>query len=135
MTISLIAALEEIEEASLGGDRLRTLKKHDSAALRGLLLYSLDPSTTFGIKKIPPPSAPGVASMSDADWWPLLVSDILIPLSERTLSGNKAKQAISSFLGLCSPTEVKWTERILKQDLRLGIGAKDVNKVLPGTIP
>ncbi len=130
----LVKQLEKFEAAPLGNARLEAMKKGDSPEMRKLLNYALSPAITFGIKQVPSPAPAQVASMDEDDWFKYLEEHLLVPLSDRTLTGNAAKSAIASFLGLCSSVEVKWTERIIKQDLRLSVGAKDVNKVMPGTI-
>ncbi len=129
----LIKELEKIEAAPLGNARLEAIKKSDSEDMRRLYVYALSPDITFGVKQVPKALPPGVALLDGSEWFEMLVSELLEPLSVRSLTGNDAKSRIGSFLGLCSPEEQKWTERILKQDLRLSVGAKDINKVCPGT--
>ena len=129
----LIKELEKIEAAPLGNARLEAIKKADSEDMRRLFVYALSSDITFGVKQVPKALPSQIASLDEKDWFDLLVSDLLEPLSVRSLTGNDAKSRIGSFLGLCSPEEQKWTERILKQDLRLSVGAKDINKVCPGT--
>ncbi len=130
----LIEQLEKIEAAALGNARLEAIKKSDSPAMRRLFNWALSGDITFGIKQVPAPAPAQVASMGEDDWFEDLEEQLLVPLSARSLTGNTAKSLIASFLGACEPREVKWTERILKQDLRLSVGAKDINKVMPGTI-
>lgn len=130
----LIKELEKIEAAALGNARLEAIRRADSPDMRRLLNFALSGDITFGIKQVPEPNPAQTATMREEDWFDTLVDDLLEPLAERELTGNAAKSRIAGFLGLCSPEEQKWTERILKQDLRLSVGAKDVNKVLPGTI-
>ena len=125
----LIKILESLEKAALGNERLNRLHELDCPELRKLLTYVLSESITFGVKQLPKPLESQVASMGPEEWWDTLVP-ILDELAERQLTGGRAQTAIGSFLGLCSPLEQKWTERIIRQDLRLSIGAKDLNKAL-----
>lgn len=125
----VIEALESLENAALGNDRLDTLAQVDSPELRELLNYAMSPDITFGIKILPEPIPAQVATMARHEWWPVL-RDLLDELAERRLTGNDAKRRIGSFLGLCDTTEEKWASRIIVQDLRLSIGASAVNKAL-----
>lgn len=129
----VIEALQALEDAALGNDRLDTLGRVDSPELREILNYAMSPDITFGIKQLPEAKPAQVATMARHEWWPVL-RDLLDELAERRLTGNAAKSRIGSFLGLCDPTEEKWAARILLQDLRLSIGATAVNNTLGGTV-
>lgn len=127
--MSLIKDLEAIEAAPRGNAR-----QLDSPALRRVLTWALSPQITFGVKKLPKYEdrqnefGPGPS-------WSFRLTGLLQRLQTRDLTGNAAQEAIKNFLDLCSPLEAKWTERIIKQDLRLDLGAKDVNNTLgDGTI-
>jgi ATP-dependent DNA ligase len=125
----LLECLEEIESARLGKERLIALQKYDSSDLQSYLNWALGPSITFGVKDIPPPQE-GLPVLATEEWFPALVKTLFIPLSRRELTGHDAKRAIAAFLGRCDETAQKWTRRALQQDLRIGVGAKDVNNAL-----
>lgn len=125
----ILVALEAIEAAPQGNARLEALKKHDTPELRYLLQQALDPSITFGVKKLPKVESIWTDEASDKLWLPVL-RGLLANLSERHLTGNQAQQEIGAFLADCTPLEAKWSERILRQDLRINVGAKDVNNAL-----
>lgn len=130
----IIEALESMEAAALGNARLEALKKSDSPELRTALILTLSPQVTFGVKKLPVPSPESIAFGDDTVWQRNLFR-LLDDLKTRKLSGTGAQTAIGVFLGACSGVQRKWSERILKQDLRLNVGAKDVNSTLgEGTI-
>jgi DNA ligase-1 len=129
----LIEALERIEAAALGNDRLYTMANCGPTYLPDLFRYALSDDITFGLKQVPGPDTSDFTTMDSKDWWNGLVP-ILDGLAERSLTGATAKRVVSKFLGMCNPLEVKWTSRIIKQDLRLGFGASSVNEVWPGTI-
>lgn len=129
----LIDDLENLEASALGNARLDTLRDVNSPDLRKLMVMVMSPSITFGVKQLPDPIPSQSAILEPEQWWPELLN-ILEDLAERRLTGNAAKSRIGSFLGLCDKWELKWAQRILKQDLRLNIGAKDVNKVIPKTV-
>ena len=135
--MNIIQELENIELAALGNARLEALKKNDSPELRNILNLALSPDLTYGVKQLPDPR-PVLAHeyfLSENEWYTELCN-ITERLAERQLTGNDARESISYFLGQCdSFIQQKWSKRILKQDLRLNIGIKDVNKVLgEGTI-
>jgi ATP-dependent DNA ligase len=130
--MTVIEALEFMEKAADGNARLDALKKADRACLdlRSVLFMALSPEVTFGVKKLPAPHDAQVAMLADDIEWLHELRDIMGALRERRLTGHDAQKRIASFLGICSKTQQKWSERILRQDLRLNLGAKEVNKVL-----
>jgi len=133
--MDLVKSLESLESAPRGNARLEALKKADSPQLRKVLTLALSPQITFGVKKLPKPAEAQVSVFNDSKSWYRELLLILDELSSRQLTGNAAQDRIASFLGLCNDTERKWAERIIKQDLRLDLGAKDVNNTLgEGTI-
>jgi ATP-dependent DNA ligase len=132
--MSIIDSLEAVEAAAQGNARLAKLKEVDSKELREILVLATSPQITFGVKKLPAP-VPSQVALCDDETWRLELLAILDELRYRSLTGNDAQARIGSFLGVCSKLQQKWTERILKQDLRINIGAKDINKALgAGTI-
>lgn len=132
--MNVLDALESMEVAALGNARLEALQKADSSELRELLTLALSPQITFGVKKLPKYEDKGDSFGSGLSWSHRL-KGLLKQLQARELTGNAAQDAIKVFLDFCDPTEAKWAERIIKQDLRLNIGAKDINNTLgEGTI-
>lgn len=122
---TVIEALEAMEAAAQGNARLEAMSKHDSPELRKILYLTLSPFCTFGVKKLPDVKK-GERGFNDNYWYPEFVA-LAHKLAERELTGHAAQDAIASFLSECSDTQRKWSERIIKQDLRLNVGAKDVN--------
>lgn len=148
--MKIIEALESIEAAPQGNARLEALRLAltgpDRDQIKGIFNLALSGDITFGVKKLPKPVLDtcegGHDSLEDcdcylqhddADWYEELAS-LCGCLSSRETTGLEAQREIAGVLGWCSPVERKWTERVLRQDLRLNIGAKEVNKVAPGTI-
>lgn len=134
---TVITALESMEAAAQGNARLEALQKSDTPELREILTLALSPQITFGVKKLPQPlgDSKETASFDDDQEWLKHFRRLTARLSTRELSGNEAQEAIAVHLGICKPEQRKWAERILKQDLRLNVGAKDVNNTLgEGTI-
>lgn len=131
MKISVIENLEDLEKSAQGNDRLNTLVKIDNPDLRFILHQALSPDITFGVKKIPEPcSCPRHPEFeSDAQWF-LGICGLLSDLRWRRSTGNDASSRIADFLASCNDLQRKWSERIIRQDLRLNLGAKDVNNAL-----
>lgn len=127
---SVVEALEKIEAAALGNERLAELLKQDTKELREVLVLSLSPQITFGMKKLPEPVAVPEASPLDDEDWLNLLRRLTKGLRFRDYTGNDAKTRVAEFLGMCTESQRKWAERIIRQDLRINLGAKDVNNVL-----
>lgn len=131
--VSVIDNLEALECAAQGNDRLNTLTRIDNPDLRQILFLALSPDITFGIKKIPEPTMytcwSFVKRLNDEEWY-LGICALLSDLQWRRLTGNAAIKSVADFLASCSDLQKKWTERIIRQDLRLNLGAKDVNNAL-----
>lgn len=131
--MSIIDALESIEAAPLGNARLEALQKADGPELREILVQALSPQITFGVKKLPKADSHQDGFTDDA--WRSRLRQLLGRLQVRELTGNAAQAEIKEFLERCNAVQAKWTERIIKQDLRINIGAKDVNNTLgEGTV-
>ena len=132
--MTVLEALESMEVAPLGNARLEALQKADSPDLRKLLVLALSPQITFGLKKLPEPAGEVQQKFPDDDWLVQLYR-LLGKLHTRELSGNDAKAEVAAFLALCTEPQRKWSERVIRQDLRINLGAKDVNNVLgEGTV-
>jgi len=71
----------------------------------------------------------GQEQFSDITWI------ILDQLHERTLSGDSANFVVDTHIRDLTPKSAELFKRILKKDLRMGMGAKTINKVFPGLIP
>ena len=123
---AMVTMLECLENEPRGNARLSALRGMDSPVLRSALNYALNPFITFGMKKVP--EHPTVPNNSSVTWD--RVTAVLDRLASRDLTGYEAKEAVSNLLFCCTAVEAKWVTRIIKQDLRLKIGAKDVNKAL-----
>lgn len=128
--MNVLKALEAIEAAPRGNARLEAIKVHDSPELREFFNLALSPQITFGVKKLPKPIPAQVAILRNEKHWFEELKTMLKLLSSRELTGKQAQSYIGSFLGLCDEVQEKWTTRVIKQDLRLNVGAKDINNVL-----
>lgn len=124
--------LEELEKTTSRNEKMAILKQgKDNPALKELLRLALDPYCTFGIRDYDEvqPEGEGISPMRNA-----VFINHLHSLALRGLTGNEAKETIASFFKTLSPLELKWYDRVLKKDLRVGVTAKTVNKVFPKLI-
>ena len=137
--MNIIDTLEALEAAPQGNARLEVLAAGDSPGLREVLNLALSPDITFGIRQLPEPDecerAGRDLNKHDEESWFRALIILTGELAARKLTGNDAQHEVARFLGWCSDLEQKWSERILHQEPRLNIGAKDVNNTLgAGTI-
>lgn len=101
---------------------------------RQVLLATLDPSVTYGVKEIPqwcpsPFSGHHLRQFNDYTW------QILTGLATRELTGNAALTEIVVERNLMTKESAELFRRIITKDLRAGFSASTVNKALPGLIP
>jgi DNA ligase-1 len=136
--MNVLSALEAIEAAPQGNARLDAIRQNDSPQLRWVLTQALSPDITFGIKKLPAEreiNEHTVSRYRTEEAWFHDLGRLCDELANRTKTGNVAKVFAARVLAHCTPLQRKWTERVLKQDLRINVGAKDVNNALgEGTI-
>lgn len=71
----------------------------------------------------------GTEQFSELTW------TILKKLSTRELSGYEAKSVVNTHIDELTPESAMLFKKILKKDLRMGTGAKSINKAFPGLIP
>jgi DNA ligase-1 len=115
----------------LGTQRGRLFKEqvlsnflHDEEFQQGLKL-ALSPFTTFGIAKIPISKKDGFGLGFDQ-----FSEDLAKKLIGRKVTGNKARELIQEHMEYAKKDEWNdWYRRILRKDLRCGVGVKTINKV------
>jgi DNA ligase 1 len=95
-----------------------------------VLRDAYDPMVTYGVT-IKAGVRDGGETFSEGDE----VWDLLDALRKRELTGNAAKAALASTLVRLTTKSQRLLVNILSKDLRCGITATTVNKVLPGTVP
>lgn len=96
---------------------------------------ALNPYKTYGLQNIilPTQSTESCGSADGAHI--LMLFDLLEELQERSLVGNEARAVVEHFLQNLPKLEQKWFHRCILKNLRCGVEAKTVNKVIPGLIP
>jgi len=122
--------IEEIA-ASSGKAKQDILKSYSvDKELRNVLVAALNPFVTYGIAQIPPYEPRGANGEFDTDTWMLLHR-----LETRKLTGKNAHIALGAQLAALKPKSAELLKRIITKDLRAGIRASTVNKVMKGLIP
>jgi len=91
------------------------------------LVAAYDPYTRYYITKVKP--GKGTAEFSDITW------TILDQLSSRELSGHAAQMIVDTHTSGLTARSSEIFKRIINKDLRMGLGAKSINKAFPGLIP
>jgi DNA ligase 1 len=91
------------------------------------LLAAYDPFTRYYITNVS--QGTGVNEFSELTW------TVLEKLSTRELSGLEAQSVVNILTLEMTPKSSKLFHMILNKDLRMGLGAKSINKIFPGLIP
>lgn len=126
----LIKCLESIEAAPRGNARLEAIGQaiqEGGETVKKFLVMANNPFVTFGVAKLPKPADGGLFFQDEAQWSAELFG-ISEALAARRLTGNEAKARLAAFLDDCNEPQKKWSQRFLLKDLRLNIGAKEIQK-------
>lgn len=128
--MNIYGILNKLKETSSSKEKISILNSFkDVPLLKDIINYALNPSITFGIKKIPEYSKSlKESSLKDA-------LDILPLFVDRKVTGNKAIETLSETLSDLSPEDAKVFELIILKDLRCGVSTATANKVWKGLIP
>lgn len=112
--------------ASMSGhQKIHALNMNPSASRYVLAAY--DPFTKYYLTKCS--LGKGEEQFSDETW------GILNQLSKRRISGYAAQTVVNNHTKRMTPSSAELFKRILKGDLRMGMGIKTINKALPGLVP
>jgi ATP-dependent DNA ligase len=107
------------------------LRDHkDNEDLKESFRLAYSPTINFYIKKIPdvPVLETAIGTLREG-------MGVLISISERTYTGNKAIEVLSRALWLTQEGDREVLTRILLKDLRCGVGTTTINKIWKGLIP
>ena len=112
--------------ASMSGHaKIHALNMNPAASKYVLAAY--DPFTKYYLTKCA--AGKGEDQFSSVTWM------ILEKLSDRSLSGYEAQNVVNMHTKEMSISSAELFRRILKKDLRMGMGIKTINKALPGLVP
>jgi ATP-dependent DNA ligase len=129
----VVKALVELEHSS-GSGTFHCLLRHDSPELRRVILYTLSPHKTFGVKKIG--DYGGGEKFFDEASAISLMWDVLDDCASRKLSGAAASDELHRALTALSHYDLDTILlRILAKDLSCNVGTTTANKAFPGLIP
>ena len=123
---STLDILNEIAATSSKNEKVEIIKanvKYKDFLLT--LKYSLDPFIKFNIKKIPEHKKGYKTTLKFS-----AIVEKLKMLSNRDVTGARAIKMLSATLSMLSPDDREVVIRIIKKDLRCGMGASTVNKAL-----
>ena len=95
-------------------------------SLKKVLYWALDPFITFGITDFPDPLGPIPSNVP--------VDHVLQKLSTRELSGGSAREALSNCLSGLSKGDWELYRRVIRKDLRCGLGEQLALRAYPGLI-
>jgi len=131
---SVIEILEQLESdnSRLFKEKVLTDNK-DDLLLRDFLTMAFDPWKNWGVAKYNRPDPlPGNSNHEDVELSTFMV--LLEALNRRTLTGNKAREAVEVAMSQFDAVGQKWCERLLWRNLRCGVSAQTINKIWPGSI-
>lgn len=128
----ILAHLDKIADTSSRTEKEELVERAISDPLfKRVVKYAYDPFITFGLT---PPKAVGSGRQQiteDSKVWGLLDG-----LASRAITGGDAQETVREWLvDVLDEANSQLLWRILSKDLRCGITAKTINKVVPGTIP
>jgi ATP-dependent DNA ligase len=117
-----------------------TTDKEKHAAISGmnpdaqrLVFEALSPYRVFGVKKYDEPKRFAKTMSFQEDYTPFFA--LLDKLHDRELTGNAAREAVTSTLELYSQFTQTYLKRVLNKDLKCNCSEKTFNKIYPGLIP
>ena len=99
----------------------------------GLLKACYNPYVTFGIKKVPDRLFNDDPEVDSENPWQEF-NDLLTNLSQRTITGNAARDAIEEMSYRFDSVEWnKFCAPVIRRDMRAGISSTTINKICKGT--
>lgn len=126
--------LDELGSTTKKNEKLAILEKgKDNEVLRRIFFLTFNDFITFGLKEYGEVTADPSKPINEEAFTKL--DRILMELNNRTFTGGEAIGIVNNFMNSVSVPEQLWYGRIIRRDLKVGVSAKTVNKVIPGTIP
>lgn len=124
-----VEVLKEAEAANGAGTKKaiqEALAKLDPLG-RNLMRYAMDPYKVFGVRKYDPPTS--FASKDPADI--SFLFEVLDDLAARAITGNEARETVTTTLSQFTAETASFIERVLDKDPRAGFSADTFNKIWP----
>lgn len=122
-----------LENTNSKNEKIEILKKHaNNGELIKTLKAALDPHVQFYVFQIPEYQHDTLAEQIPSV---TVALKQLKRLTTRAVTGNAARELLAKVLSTCPPDVADVVTRVVQKDLRCGVGAKLVNKAIPGLIP
>lgn len=136
MAKTIIDVLEELESTTGSNARKDILEvNRKNVLLKSVFIAAQDPYTVYYVNKFRLPPAVGSDSRKFTDDEAIDVFMVLLDtLSNRRLTGNAAKDAVTALFAMFDANQQKWCQRIILKNLRCGVQESTVNKIWPGTL-
>lgn len=129
--MKIIDILNEIAEESGSNKKMEILAKYkDNATLKTVLYKGMSKRIKFWVKQIPAAANMDFVVHPELEW----ALDELSQLENRIVTGNAAQDFIATLLGSLSKDDAEVITRVIKKDLKLGMGRTNVNKVFDNLI-
>lgn len=126
---TFVQAIKQAEKFSTKKEKFAALTGMDEIGQR-LVREALDPFRVFGVRQYEPPKYFNTED-KHFDQFFLLLDD----LHSRKLTGNAARDAVTTTLGLFTKDTAKYLARVINKDLDCGANQSTFNKIYPGLVP
>lgn len=124
--MNIIDILNEISEEGGSNKKMEILAKYkDNETLKTVLYKGMSKRIKFWVKQIPTAANMDFVVHPELEW----ALDELSQLENRIVTGNAAQDFIATLLGSLSKDDAEVIIRVIKKDLKLGMGSTNVNKV------
>ena len=127
---TFINAVRAAEITSKKSGKIKALEGITDIA-KQFFVEALDPGRVFNVKKV---TLPDNYADNNIDSCAIFMG-LLDRLHNREITGNKARDIITTVLGMYTEDTAKYLVRVLKKDLLAGLLAKTVNEAHPNLIP
>jgi len=126
----ILNVIEQIAANPSKNAKQDILKEHLQAAsnFKDVIVFALDPVSTYGIKKIPSQTKEGDCGFSNT------TRSLLVSLQQRKLTGHAALAAVQDEMDKLTAASAELLKRVISKDLRAGFSASTVNKACKDTI-
>lgn len=129
--MNMIDILNEIAEEGGSNKKMEILAKYkDNETLKTVLYKGMSKRIKFWVKQIPAAADIDFVVHPELEW----ALDELSQLENRIVTGNAAQNFIATLLGSLSKDDAEVITRIIKKDLKIGMGRTNVNKVIDNLI-
>jgi len=129
MTIKQI--FDEIANESGTNEKMNILSKYkDNDVLVNVLYMANSKRVKFFIKQIPEYQP----SIEELPWSLVVALNMLESLTKREVTGNAAIEHLRNILSHLNADDAYIIERIIEKDCKIGMGTRNINKVIPDLI-